>query len=154
MSASAPLLGDRLEVGLLLVERGEVAPLQVAVGRHAREIVAQPRLLLDDLLTVGVELRDLALGLGDRLLQLQDLGQRLARLGVELLGLGEDLDLVRRAVEQAQLLLLGLLLRDLEGLRLVAARKLERNAIVAFADLDALGVGLDQRPARQRGAAR
>ena len=48
-----PALGQGLEVGLLLVEGREVAPLQVAVGGNAGEIVAQPRLLLHDLLPLG-----------------------------------------------------------------------------------------------------
>ena len=81
----------RLQLGLLLVEGREVAPLQVAVGRYAPEIVAQPRLLLHDLLPLGVDLRELALGLGDRLLQLQDPGQRLAGLGVELVAWAKTL---------------------------------------------------------------
>ena len=84
----------RFELGLLLVEGGEVAALQVAVGRHAGEVVAQARLLLHDLLPLGVGLRHLALGLADRALQLQHPGQRLARLGVELARLGVDADLV------------------------------------------------------------
>ncbi len=84
-------------------------------------------------------------------LQLQDLGQGLARLGVELLGLGEDPDLLDIAVEQSQLLVLRLLLDDLGDLGLVAARQLERQAIIAFADLDSLGVRLGQvQPGRRR----
>src|SRR5262249_5410035 len=67
--------------------------------------------------------------------------------GIELLGLRENLDLVCRGADQPQLLLLGLLLRNLEGLRLVAARKLERDAIIALADLDSFALGLDQGPA-------
>ena len=67
-------------------------------------------------------------GVADRGLQLQDPGQCLARLGVELAGLGIDPDLVGRAVDKAQLLLLGLLLHDLEGLGLIAARELATEA--------------------------
>jgi hypothetical protein len=50
------------------------------------------------------------------------LAQGLAGLGVELLGLGENLDLVAAGVEQPQLLMLGLLLGDRRSLRLIAAR--------------------------------
>src|SRR5438105_676280 len=66
----SPTLGQRLEVGLLLVEGREIAALQVAVGRHPAEVVAQAGLLLHDLLALRVEAGELALGLGDGLLQL------------------------------------------------------------------------------------
>jgi hypothetical protein len=58
------------------------------------------------------------LRIGDGTLQLQHLGERVPRPGIELAGLGIDADLVGRAVDEAQLLLLRLLLPDLEGLGL------------------------------------
>jgi len=41
---------DDVELVLLLVEPGEVAPVQIAVRRHAGEVVADLRLFVDDLL--------------------------------------------------------------------------------------------------------
>ena len=64
-------------------------------------------------------------------------------------GVSREGDLIDIAVEQPQLLLLGLFLCHFERLGLVACRELERQAVVALADFDALRVGLHKRPAAE-----
>src|SRR5262245_43887267 len=56
-------LGNGFELVLLLVEGREVPSLQIAVDRHAGEVVAQTCLLLNDLLAIGIGLSDLSLGI-------------------------------------------------------------------------------------------
>ena len=43
-----PLLAQLLDLGLLAVERGEIAPLQVAVRRHTGKVVPHTLLILHD----------------------------------------------------------------------------------------------------------
>ena len=92
------LLRQALQLVLLLVQRRQVAALQVAVGGNPCEILAEAGLFIDDGFALVVDFRDLALRFTDTCLQLQDFGQRLPGPGVELRGLGKYPDLVGRTV--------------------------------------------------------